>query len=378
MPSTRKQKAKEKRARQSDVMSDIENLDVMLGSYSRDALIEQGNVSDVERDFESNRHQQNTDLTEGNFRSLLNANESENSEITAETMRVINSEISSQMSRKLDEIRSDLNLQVLDAINSAIQEKVLPSIENALKPVKTASNAKWDLQSDGPQSSKVNQSGQQYDLKSGGLHKSRKPQMNKYVDLRSGGLHLDRFDQDAQECDPRSDRPHRSENTQSNLETRENCSKMTFKESNRANHLRESSIDSTEGVEGYDMVTGANLTPHMVPEFLTGRRMQYRKNFPQQNDDNDDMLDTTLPAQQMPMRSNTTEAITVPSVDPINRLADVIMGINSKPSAQTLMVRPVSTTTLTFDGKSEMFELFEDLFHTMIKMQPDHDESNKN
>ena len=142
MPSTRKQKAKEKRARQPDVMSDIENLDVMLGSYSRDALVEQCNVSDVERDFESNRHQQNTDLTEGNFRSLLNANESENSEITAETMRVINSEISSQMSRKLEEIRSDLNLQVLDAINSAIQEKVLPSIENALKPVKTASNAK--------------------------------------------------------------------------------------------------------------------------------------------------------------------------------------------------------------------------------------------
>ena len=33
MPSTKKQKAKEKRSRQSDVMSDIENLDVMLGSY---------------------------------------------------------------------------------------------------------------------------------------------------------------------------------------------------------------------------------------------------------------------------------------------------------------------------------------------------------
>ena len=35
------------------------------------------------------------------------------------------------------------------------------------------------------------------------------------------------------------------------------------------------------------------------------------------------------------------------------------------------MVRPVSTTTLTFDGKTEKFELFEDLFHTLIKMQPD-------
>ena len=47
--------------------------------------------------------------------------------------------------------------------------------------------------------------------------------------------------------------------------------------------------------------------------------------------------------------------------------------MNNKPSAQTLIVRPVitSTTTLTFDGKSEKFELFEGLFHTMIKMKPD-------
>ena len=34
MLSTRKQKAGEKRSRQSDVMSDVENLDIMLGSFS--------------------------------------------------------------------------------------------------------------------------------------------------------------------------------------------------------------------------------------------------------------------------------------------------------------------------------------------------------
>ena len=32
--------------------------------------------------------------------------------------------------------------------------------------------------------------------------------------------------------------------------------------------------------------------------------------------------------------------------------------------------RPVTTNSMTFDGKSEKFELFEDLFHTMIEMQP--------
>ena len=35
------------------------------------------------------------------------------------------------------------------------------------------------------------------------------------------------------------------------------------------------------------------------------------------------------------------------------------------------MVRPVSTTILTFNGKPEKFELLEGLFHTKIKMQPE-------
>ena len=144
--------------------------------------------------------------------------------------------------------------------------------------------------------------------------------------------------------------------------------------SNQINHYREKSVDSnqTEDDGGYDMVTGANLTPKMVPEFLTGRPMQSRNETPHQQCSNDDTLDTTLPAQQIPAHTNTQNTKSESPVDPINRLADVIMDMNNKPSAQTLMVRPVSTTTLTFDVKSEMFELFEDLFHTMKTMKINH------
>ena len=117
------------------------------------------------------------------------------------------------------------------------------------------------------------------------------------------------------------------------------------------------------------MVTGANPTPHMVPEFLTGRPMQSRDLLQRQNSNNDESQDT------IPQVSEATTPTT--SSDPINRLAEVLVGMNNRPSAQTLMVRPVSTTTLTFDGKSEKFELFEDLFHTMIKMQPDMTETMK-
>ena len=41
------------------------------------------------------------------------------------------------------------------------------------------------------------------------------------------------------------------------------------------------------------------------------------------------------------------------------------------------MLEPVSTNTLIFDGKNEEFELFEDLFHTMLKMQPEMTEAMK-
>ena len=62
----------------------------------------------------------------------------------------------------------------------------------------------------------------------------------------------------------------------------------------------------------------------------------------------------------------------------INRLADAIAGIatQQRPHAAT-MLKPVSTNTLIFDGKNEKFELFEDLFHTMLKIQPEMTEAMK-
>ena len=111
------------------------------------------------------------------------------------------------------------------------------------------------------------------------------------------------------------------------------------------------------------MVTGANPTPRMVPQFLTGRPTQSRED-PQSQDYTNTESQDNLPTVQ---ETNIQNANT----DPLTRLSDVLHGMNTKQSAQTLMVRPVSTNTLTFDGQSKKFELFEDLFHFMIKMQPE-------
>ena len=166
MPSTRKQKAKEKRSRQSDVMSDIDSLDVMLGSYQSDNSEMQDSTSENEIDSESIRREGSSNQNENNYRSYLNTNLSENSCLTVETSRAISSEISTQMSRKFEEMQTNLNSQILDAINAAIEDKVLPGIKNAVKSQSSAKNTNLDLRSDGPHPSNFSQVYPQKDLQS--------------------------------------------------------------------------------------------------------------------------------------------------------------------------------------------------------------------
>ena len=340
MPSTRKQKAREKRSRQSDVMSDIENLDVMLGSYQRENNEFRGENNENTLDQRSDERE-GQDRNVEDYQTFLNNNPSENSCLTIETSRVISSEISSQMSRKFQEMQTSLNSQILDVINTAIDTRVLPSIKNAVRRQNSAKNTSLDLRSDG-------------------LHEDTAAPGNSQKDLRSNGLY--------------------PENTSKSYQDAQNeFPRLISIKNNQTNHRRENSGDSqvSDDEYGYDMVTGANLTPQMVPEFLTGRPMHSQNKTPHQQCVTDDTRDTTIPAQIPTVPTNNRDVPFEAPMDPINRLADVIMGINNKPSAQTLMVRPVNTTTLTFDGKSEKFELFEDLFHTMIKMQPDMTETMK-
>ena len=82
MPSTRRQKAKGKRIRQSDVGSDIENMDVILGNFHENSFMRQEIRSEIEVDLESGRLHIDFDQIGDNYRSLLNKAISEMSEIT--------------------------------------------------------------------------------------------------------------------------------------------------------------------------------------------------------------------------------------------------------------------------------------------------------
>ena len=125
----------------------------------------------------------------------------------------------------------------------------------------------------------------------------------------------------------------------------------------------------------HQMLTRQTAQPNQFPELLTGRILTPRNppSHQYQNLSTQVSQDNNLPVVEQTPRNQNSDAN-----NSINRLVDAIAGIatQQRPQAAT-MLKPVSTNTLTFDGKNEKLELFEDLFYTMLKMQPEMTEAMK-
>ena len=309
MPTTRKQK-KARKSRGIEMLSDLENLDIMLGENHFNRNERDGSVSsnfgrrpgstsaDELGSNGENRHSATRDIDPGN-----NADYGRNS-IGGNSSAEINklsSELNSRLSRELDDMMCSVNSQIQRAISDAISNQVLPQIQSALSAGSGhMTQNRWDIPSERPE-------------------------------INSEGL---------QKTNP--------------------------KDSSTSKHNHDHQNDGGINLNAYDMVTGDNESPNQVPEFLTGRILS-RNHLDQSYEDIN--LNTTIPAQERPAP--------VAESDPITRLADVLTNMQNRPTAQQLTIRPVNSNTMTFDGKSEKFELFEDLFHTMIKMQPEMTEQKK-
>ena len=141
------------------------------------------------------------------------------------------------------------------------------------------------------------------------------------------------------------------------------------------NHHDMAARGSKEFRNGHHMVTGQTAQKNQIPEFFTGRILTPRNppSHQYQNLSTQVSQDNNLPVvEQTPTNQNLDANIS------FNRLADASTGIATQQRAQAAtMLKPVSTKTLIFDGKNEKFELFEDLFHTMLKMQPEMTEAMK-
>ena len=123
-------------------------------------------------------------------------------------------------------------------------------------------------------------------------------------------------------------------------------------------------------------VTGQTGRTNQIPEFPTGRILTPR-NPPSHEHQN---LSTKVSQDNnSPMVEQTPRKLNSDANNSNNRLVDAIAGNapQERPQAAT-MLKPVYTKTIFFDGKNKKFELFDDLFHTMLKMQPEITESPEN
>ena len=292
------------------MLSDIENIDIMLGENHFNTREREGslnsNLPRRSRSFASNESENenaNVSRNQRNDHSRTNTEYDQNS-VTANSSAEINrlsSELNSRISREMDEMMNSVSVQIQRAINDAISTQVLPQIQNAIM--------------------------------AGSGHRTRKG------------------------WDAPSERPELNSEVQRNL----------YVKSNSRNEQNEDQLNNDyPDLNVHDMVTGDNESPNQVPEFLTGR-IPSRSHLNQSYEDIN--LDTTIPAHE--------RIATAADPDPITRLADVLTTMQNRPTTQQLTIRPVNSNTMTFDGKSEKFELFEDLFHTMIKMQPEMTEQMK-
>ena len=140
MPTTRKQK-KARKSRGLEMLSDIENLDIMLGENHFDTREREGslnsNLPRRSRSFASNEPE-NGDENVGRKQRTTNAGinaEFDRNSATANSSAEIyrlSSELNSRISREMDEMMNSVSVQIQKAISDAISTQVLPQIQNVI------------------------------------------------------------------------------------------------------------------------------------------------------------------------------------------------------------------------------------------------------
>ena len=140
MPTTRKQK-KARKSRGLKILSDIENLDIMLGENhfdgtERDESLEGTSIRRQESVTSNNLENERLDpyADYGNPRvgtSVVYGQNSASVDSQAEINK-LSSELNSRISREMDEMMNSVSSQIQRAINDAINNQVLPQIQNVI------------------------------------------------------------------------------------------------------------------------------------------------------------------------------------------------------------------------------------------------------
>ena len=137
MPSKRRQKAKARKSRELDMMSDIDNLDIMLGNSGENPkereLAEAIEQSSVQGDIEANEYR-------GNNYSFTQENEPIRQSEVRQSFETFTNEFNLRLSQEMDSMMSMVHNQINRAISTAISERVIPEIQNIVSSMSSSGN----------------------------------------------------------------------------------------------------------------------------------------------------------------------------------------------------------------------------------------------
>ena len=160
MLTTRKQKNARK-SRGLELLSDIKNLDIMLGENHFNTREREGSLnSNLLRRFRSFASNESENEDKNRSRNQRTTNSGTNAEFdrnsaTANSSAEINrlsSELNSRISREMDEMMNSVSVQIQRAISDAISTQVLPQIQNVKMAGSGHGSRKgWDVPSERPE-----------------------------------------------------------------------------------------------------------------------------------------------------------------------------------------------------------------------------------
>ena len=138
MPSTRRQKAKARKSREMDILSDIENMDVMLGNEDSNPIerdladaIEQ---SSMQGDIESSEQLGNQ------YTNFTYENNLPRQSDVRQSFEMFSNEFNLRLSQEMDSMMSMMHSQINRAISNAITERVIPEIQNIVSSMSSSGN----------------------------------------------------------------------------------------------------------------------------------------------------------------------------------------------------------------------------------------------
>ena len=158
MPTTRKQK-KARESRGIEMLSDIENLDIMLGENhfnrnGRDESLGSNSARRPERENEFEHDDEDRHLDSRVADPSTNADYGQNStecNSSAESNR-LSYELNSRLSRELDEMVSSGNTLIQKAVSDAIRSQILPQIQSAINAgLGHLTQNRWNVPSERPE-----------------------------------------------------------------------------------------------------------------------------------------------------------------------------------------------------------------------------------